>query len=312
MKRVQGKKRRAKERVMKRKAVITRSEYESLELNSRLALIKELVPLGMMLVTEELQREVDEIAGGRYERKEGGLPAYRHGTNPGSVKLAGQRVGVDVPRVRHELGEVRLRSYETLHGGTGEIDETLFQRVLHGLSTRNYESAAEAIPGAIGLSKTTVSGQFIDASGAQLKRLHERDLSELDMVAMFLDGKSFAENQMVIALGVTTAGNKVILGFVETDTENKKVLTAFLRSLLSRGLRIEHGILAIIDGSKGLRSAVCKAFAGKVVVQRCQWHKREKCGGISSQRTTSLYAEAFATCLSAAHVSGSQRRARRD
>ena len=45
------------------------------------------------------------------------------------------------------------------------------------------------------------------------------------MVALFLDGKSFADAMMVIALGITLSGEKRFLGFVETDTENEKVLT---------------------------------------------------------------------------------------
>jgi transposase-like protein len=157
----------------------------------------------------------------------------------------------------------------------GELDETLFRRVLYGISCRNYEAAAGAIPGAIGLSKTTVSDRFIEASSTYLKQLQERDLKPFDIVAIFLDGKRFADDEIVIALGVTLSGDKVFLGFVETDTENEKVLSEFLRSLLSRGLRVERGVLVVIDGSKGLRAAARKVFKKRCVVQRCQWHKRE-------------------------------------
>jgi transposase-like protein len=80
---------------------------------------------------------------------------------------------------------------------------------------------------------------------------------------------------MVVALGITMSGEKRFLGFVETDTENEPVLTAFLRSLTGRGLDIWPGVLVIIDGGKGLRAAVRKAFRGRALVQRCQWHKRE-------------------------------------
>ena len=80
---------------------------------------------------------------------------------------------------------------------------------------------------------------------------------------------------MVIALGITMTGEKRFLGFVETDTENAQVLTPFLRSLLERGLDISQGVLVILDGGKGLRAAVRKAFRRRAVVQRCQWHKRE-------------------------------------
>ena len=80
---------------------------------------------------------------------------------------------------------------------------------------------------------------------------------------------------MVIAVGITISGEKRFLGFVETDTENERVLTPFLRSLVERGLDLAQGVLVILDGGKGLRSAVRKAFRHRALVQRCQWHKRE-------------------------------------
>ena len=116
---------------------------------------------------------------------------------------------------------------------------------------------------------------FIQASAAQLRAFQERDLSGEDVVAVFLDGKTFADATMVIALGITLSGEKRFLGFVETDTENATVLTPFLRSLVERGLDLSQGVLVILDGGKGLRTAVRKAFRGRALVQRCQWHKRE-------------------------------------
>ena len=53
------------------------------------------------------------------------------------------------------------------------------------------------------------------------------------------------------------------------------MLTPFLRSLIERGLDVSQGVLVILDGGKGLRTAVRKAFRGRALVQRCQWHKRE-------------------------------------
>jgi len=267
--------RKGKSKVMKKIPVLTRDQFEALELDIRLTLIQQLIPLGLMAVAQELQREVEELAGERYRRKSNKVKAvYRHGKNPGSVKLAGQRVAIDVPRLRDKTGEVRLKSYETLHRGT-ELNEALFRQILYGISCRNYEAAAQALPGAIGLSKSTVSREFIAASSERLKALQERDLSELDVVAIFIDGKSFADDQMVIALGVTLEGNKVFLGFVQTETENARVLGQFLQSLLDRGLDISKGVLVVIDGAKGLRSAVKNVFKNRAVVQRCQWHKRE-------------------------------------
>ena len=159
--------------------------------------------------------------------------------------------------------------------GEGAVNDRLLTRVLYGISCRNYAAAAEAIPGAIGRSGSTVSRTFIQASAAKLHEFHERDLSNEHVVAIVLDGKTFAEATMVIALGITMTGEKRFLGFVETDTENAQVLTPFLRSLLERGLDISQGVLVILDGGKGLRAAVRKAFRRRAVVQRCQWHKRE-------------------------------------
>ena len=109
----------------------------------------------------------------------------------------------------------------------------------------------------------------------KLRELQDRDLAGEDVVAMVLDGKTFADATMVIALGITMSGAKRFLGFVETDTENAQMLTLFLRSLVERGLALAQGLLVILDGAKGLRSAVRKAFRGRALVQRCQWHKRE-------------------------------------
>jgi len=263
-----------KKRVKGRAEQMTRAEYEALELNSRVELIRSLIPIGLMVVTEELQREVEMLAGERYARKQTENGVYRYGTNPGTVNLLGQKVPVRVPRLRGETGEISLDSYEKMHRGLA-MDERLFRRVLYGISCKDYEAAAELMPGAIGVSKSTVSRQFVEASAKELKTFQERDISGHDVIAIFLDGKTFAEDTMVIALGITMEGDKVFLGFVQTDTENKRVLSQFLSSLLDRGLDISKGILAVIDGGKGLCSAVKSTFKGRVLVQRCQWHKRE-------------------------------------
>ena len=255
--------------------VMAREEYGELEVDVKIEMIRSLIPLGLMHVHELLDDEVKELAGERYARKDELERGRRHGTNPGTVGLAGQRVPIRVPRVRSQEGvEIPLRSYEALNDG-GEVNDLLLKRVLYGISCRNYEAAAEAIPGAIGLSSSTVSRGFVQASAAKLREMQERDLSGEDVVALFLDGKSFADAMMVIALGITLSGKKRFLGFVETNTENEKVLTPFLRSLLARGLDSSQGLLVIIDGGKSLKAAVKKAFRKRVLIQRCQWHKRE-------------------------------------
>jgi len=267
--------RRSKKRLNREVELVNREQYEAMELDAKVGLIQDLTSIGMMHVSETLQQEVAELAGTRYARQEGGSRAYRHGSNPGTVRLGGQKLAVRVPRVRNEEGEIPLESYRALHENSGAVDERLLRRVLYGISCRNYEKAAEDIPGAIGLSSSTVSRSFIESSATQLKAFQERDLSGEDYVALFLDGKSFSDTMMVVALGVTIDGKKHPIGFVETTTENKTTLVEFLRGLLARGLDVSEGILAVIDGAKGLRAAVREAFSRRVVVGRCNWHKRE-------------------------------------
>ena len=231
--------------------VIDREEYAGLEVDARVELIRSLVPLGLMHIEELLDEEVTALAGERYARKDPSVGGRRHGSNPGTEGLAGQRVPIRVPRIRQVTqSEIPLRSYEALHGDRA-VNDLLLRRVLYGISCRNYAAAAEAIPGAIGLSGSTVSRAFIQASATKLRELQERDLSGEDVVALVLDGKTFAEATMVVALGITMTGDKRFLGFVETDTENEQVLTPFLRSLVERGLDVSQGLLVIVDGRQG-------------------------------------------------------------
>src|SRR5438093_9942876 len=194
-------------------------EYQGLEPNAKVELIRSLIPLGLMHVQMLLDEEVEALAGPRYAHADG-TTGTRHGSNPGTVVLDVQKVPIRVPRVRSEQAELPLRSYQGLHG-TGAADEALLRRVLYGISCRNYEAAARAIPGAIGLSSSSVSRAFIEASATKLKEFQERNLGSERYAALFLDGKSFADATLVIALGVTGDGTKRFLGLVETDTEER-------------------------------------------------------------------------------------------
>ena len=247
-----------------------------LALDTRVELIQALIPIGLDAVNELLQQEVCRLAGERYSR-EGGLPGHaRWGRQRGSVYLADQKVAIAVPRVRDTRRgqEVPLSAYQALQDPRRAEDASL-RKVLKGLSCRDYEPCVDAVSETFGLSSSSLSRRFKRASGKKLAELAERDLSAYDIVALFLDGKTFGDDAMVIALGITMKGDKVVLGFVQTATENERVCSQFLRSLLERGLNVDQGVLFVIDGAKGLRKAVDKVFGAKAAVQRCQWHKRE-------------------------------------
>lgn len=187
-----------------------------------------------------------------------------------------QKVPIQVPRVRNRATntEVPLVTYAQLQTLRAH-DVGLFRRVLGGLSCRDYEAAAEAVPESFGLTKSSISLRFVRVSTKALQTLHERRHGDAEWLVLLLDGKSFADDQVVIALGVTTTGEKRILGLVQTATENERVCAAFLRELVERGFQTPSGLLVVLNGAKGLSAAVREVFGKRVPIQRFQWHKRE-------------------------------------
>ncbi|MCG8606039.1 IS256 family transposase, partial [bacterium] len=243
---------------------------------TRVALIQALIPIGLQSVNELLQQEVEQMVGPRYGRQKEERENYRWGQQRGSVYLGEQKLPVEVPRVRNLTTgkEVSLAPYKRLQQPT-ELDEKLLLKVLHGLSCHQFEKVALTVPESFGLSASSTSRRFIRASARKLKELSQRRLEKYDFVTVILDGKSLADEQVLIAVGVTVDGHKVILGFEQTATENAKVCRQFLQSLVDRGLAYQQGLLFVIDGSKGLRKAIAEVFGDHAAVQRCQWHKRE-------------------------------------
>lgn len=75
-------------------------------MDTRLTLIQMLIPLGLKAVEEELQREVESLAGTRYSHAED--EHVRWGMNRGSVYLGDQKVQIAVPRVRNKNGDCLL------------------------------------------------------------------------------------------------------------------------------------------------------------------------------------------------------------
>lgn len=242
--------------------------------SGRIELIQQLIPLGLEAVNDVLQQEVISLAGKRYERTE--IENTRWGSNPGSVFLGGQKVAVSVPRVRNkETGEeIKLKSYQELKD-RASFDEKVFQNVINGISSRDYEKVAEQVPETFGIKKSSISRSFKQASAKKIRELFERDLSKEDLVAIFVDGKSLRDMQVMIALGVTIEGIKIPLGFIETSTENSSVCKDFFNELITRGVKDNQEILFVVDGAKGINKAIKSVFGKMAIIQRCQWHKRE-------------------------------------
>lgn len=263
-------------RKAKKFEVASLEEYGALDIDAKAALIGELIPLGLLHVSEMLQEEVRQLAGRKYQR-DGVAGHDRWGKQKGSVYLGEQRVPLMVPRVRDTVKgkEVTLKGYARLQSANPEAEDRLFRRILHGLSCADYRGCSEAIPEALSLSSSTVSRRVIRASQKKLQTLMERRLERYDFVALMFDGKRFGNDGIMVAIGVTMTGEKIILGIIESDTENHIVAGDFLRRLIERGLNYREGLLVVIDGAKGFRKAISDVFGKHALVQRCQWHKRE-------------------------------------
>ena len=228
---------------------------------------------GLQLMELLMQEEVRELVGERSQQ----MPertAQRWGSERGYCVVMGQKVPVQRPRVRTlEDKEVRLGSYEMFHRGE-PLTETVWEKLMLGLSTRKYGQAVREFTEAYGLEKSAVSEHFIEASRAKLKEMMERKLDKMRLCALLIDATPFEGQQMVVALGIGEDGKKTILGIRQGATENATVVGELLGDLLERGLDFTQPRLSVRDGGKALTAAVKKHAGESAAIQRCQVHKR--------------------------------------
>jgi len=243
----------------------------------KLEMLRQHLEICRLLANEILDDEVTRLAGERYSRqKPHNGRYYRWGNNPGSMEIGHEKVRLSVPRVydKESKSHVSLKRYEQLKS-IDAVNDKLLERVLLGLSTRDYGSVVQELVDSFGLSRSSVSNRFIEASEAKLAAFMNRDLSKYEFIALFIDGKYLAKEQIIIVLGVTTTGDKIPLGFIQSHSENALSIKELLTSLTARGFDYQNGILCVVDGSKGICKAVKDAFGEFALIQRCRWHKRE-------------------------------------
>jgi putative transposase len=228
---------------------------------------------GLQLMELLMEEEVRELAGERSQRQPE-RTVSRWGSERGYCVVMGQKVPVQRPRVRTtDDKEVRLGSYELFHRGE-PLTETVWEKLLLGLSTRNYGQAVRQFSEAYGLEKSAISEHFIEASREKLKIMMERRLDKTRLCALLIDATPFAGQQMVAALGIGEDGRKTILGIRQGATENATVVGELLGDLMERGLDFSEPRLYVLDGGKALTAAVKKHAGESAAIQRCQVHKR--------------------------------------
>ena len=223
------------------------------------------------MVYQLFEDEVKNLCGPRYRRGRD-TEYYRAGSDKGSILAQGQRVLVRKPRIKNEGHDVRLNTYSALQS-YDMVSDKILSHIMRGVSSRNYRGLLDDISGGTGLSKSAVSKAFVKASQGSLEGLNSRDLSFYNFSSLMIDGVSFGRRIVVVVLGITSKGEKLILGLREGDTENWELCRDLLESLIDRGLKNTKPYLFIIDGSRALKKAICKVFSHKAVIQRCIRHK---------------------------------------
>jgi transposase-like protein len=225
------------------------------------------------VIGQLFEEEKGELCGMPWSRKGPGQ-ARSGGSEAGSIYLEGRRMPVRYPRVMDERGSRALSSYQAL-GSFDLLAEDVQEKLLRGVSARDYGEVISQIVSGTALGRDTVSRAFVRASKKALEEINSRDLSKHQFVALMIDGIGFGrETLLVVAMGITVEGEKVFLGLAEGHTENATVVGDLVDNLVSRGLALTDQFLAVLDGGKALKAAVLARWKGRVVIQRCQVHKK--------------------------------------
>jgi putative transposase len=221
---------------------------------------------------EVMDHEVTALVGPRNQANpERGK--VRWGSERGYCVVGGQKVPLDRPRVRDtRKKEVPLGSYELIQRAS-LMEESVWKKIMHGLTTRRYSQIIEELEQAYGIKKSTISEHFIEASRQRLDKLLARPLNEYAICAMMIDGTPFGDQQLITALGVTVHGQKLVLGLRQGATENATVVKQLLADLQERGVDFEVPRLYVLDGGKALFAGVRQVAGKAAVVQRCHIHK---------------------------------------
>ena len=197
------------------------------------------------------------------------------------MTLGGRRVAVRASpgpergwRVGGAVGDLSSISLIATRSGA-----SCLERMLAGVSTRKYRRAQEPVgaerrPGERSTSKSAVSRTFVERTREALWQLMSRQLADLRLAVMMLDGIELKGRMNIVALGDHHRGRQARARAVGRHAPRTRPSRARCCPTSStRGLDVEQGLLFAIDGSKALRKAIRQVFGDEVPVQRCVRHK---------------------------------------
>ena len=240
--------------------------------------LEQVACLGVRLLFQTvLEAEVTEFLGReRYAHGERTRPGSRNGHCPTTIKTTAGPVTIERPKLRgtDEAFASRLLGVGVCR--TNALESLAIAGFVRGLSVRDVEATlAEALGSEATLSKSTVS-RICEAIKTEFDAWKRRDLSEIALEYLFLDGSHFRYHDgaraepVLAAWGMTTEGRPVLVGLEPGASESTDAWRDFLDGLVARGLR--PPLLVISDGAPGLIAAVELVF-GDSLRQRCLIHR---------------------------------------
>ena len=224
------------------------------------------------MISEVMAAEVSELCGPKHNPSDS--DHFRAGSSSGRVLLEGEREAVVRPRVRKRTGEtsseeVVLATYEAARDPS-QLQASIVTALMHGVSTRDVQKIK---PNSSGVGRSNVSRHWQSVGHKFVDELRGRDLSIENWAVLMLDGIRLSKDQLAVAaIGITTEGRKHVLDFELGSSESAEVAKDLMRRLMKRNFHCDRPLLAVLDGSDALRSAV-KEFFPDAIVQRCLVHK---------------------------------------
>lgn len=232
---------------------------------------------GRATIQAVLELSAQQAAGGpRQQGKPGEGEVVWYGGQAGTVMLSDRKLAVQRPRLRKKGAgagkEVEVPAYQAMQDQP-RLGARMLDILMRGVSTRQYQGVIPEMADTVGVSKSSVSRQMIEASEAEVEGLLSRRFDDVNLLIIYIDGMAFGDHVMMGAVGVDAEGRKHVLAIREGATENATVAKELLEDLVARGVNPDEKRLFVIDGSKALRAAINAVFGAQHPVQRCRIHK---------------------------------------
>lgn len=244
---------------------------------AELAIDEVIEVIGRATIEAVLDMSAEAVAGPKQAgRARGDEDVVWYGRQRGQVYLSDRKLQIERPRLRRkgdgEAGEVEVPAYAAMKR-PGALADRMLEILMAGVSTRKYGKVIGEMADTVGVSKSAVSRQTIEAAERVLTELMERRLDAWDLLVVYIDGIQFGAQHVLAAVGVDATGEKHVLGLRQGASENHVVVAALLDDLVERGLDPTRRRLWVIDGSKALRKGIDQVFGSEHPVQRCRNHK---------------------------------------